>query len=76
MGLLREAGGATVTVVDDAMQRAPVFIFESARQARDCGLWVEANFEQIKSVSETTTKTGKLRDIEQYAAHTWKARHR
>ncbi|WP_232771859.1 hypothetical protein [Glaciecola sp. 33A] len=51
-------------------------MFESARQARDFGLWVEANFEQIKSVSETTTKTGKLRDIEQYAAYTWKARHR
>jgi hydroxymethylglutaryl-CoA reductase (NADPH) len=68
MRLLREAGGATVTVVDDAMQRAPVFIFESARQARDFGLWVEVNFEQIKAVSETTTKTGKLRDIEQYAA--------
>jgi hydroxymethylglutaryl-CoA reductase (NADPH) len=68
MRLLREAGGATVTVVDNAMQRAPVFIFESARQARDFGLWIEVNFEQIKAVAETTTKTGKLRDIEQYAA--------
>ena len=38
--LLREAGGAKVTVVDDAMQRAPVFIFSDAREARDFGVWI------------------------------------
>ena len=37
MKLLYESGGVTVTVVDDAMQRAPVFVFASARQARDFG---------------------------------------
>jgi len=68
MRLLREAGGATVTVVDDAMQRAPVFIFENARQARDFGIWIEENFEKIKAVAETSTQSGKLRNIEQYAA--------
>jgi hydroxymethylglutaryl-CoA reductase (NADPH) len=50
------------------MQRAPVFIFENARQARDFGLWVDENFELIKAQAETTTKSGKLRNIEQYAA--------
>jgi hydroxymethylglutaryl-CoA reductase (NADPH) len=68
MRLLHEAGGAMVTVVDDAMQRAPVFIFDNARQARDFGLWVEKNFEPIKAQAETTTRSGKLRNIEQYAA--------
>jgi hydroxymethylglutaryl-CoA reductase (NADPH) len=68
MRLLREAGGAKVSVVDDAMQRAPVFIFEDARQARDFGEWVEANFDKIKAEAETTTRSGKLRNIEQYAA--------
>jgi hydroxymethylglutaryl-CoA reductase (NADPH) len=68
MRLLHEAGGAMVTVVDDAMQRAPVFIFGNARQARDFGLWVEQNFAQIKTQAETTTNSGKLRNIEQYAA--------
>jgi len=33
MKLLREAGGVTVTVIDDAMQRAPVFVF-GTRAAR------------------------------------------
>lgn len=62
--LLRECGGAKVTVVDDAMQRAPVFIFEDARQARDFGLWVEDNFAEIAAQAETTTSSGKLRNIQ------------
>lgn len=66
--LLSESGGAKVTVVDDAMQRAPVFIFDDARQARDFGLWVDENFDQIAEQAQTTTKSGKLRDIQQFAA--------
>ncbi|MGB5325213.1 MAG: hydroxymethylglutaryl-CoA reductase [Pseudomonadales bacterium] len=68
MRLLREAGGATVSVVDDAMQRAPVFIFTNARQAREFGAWIDSNFEALKAVAEQTTSVGKLRNIEQYAA--------
>lgn len=68
MSLTRKAGGITTTVIDDAMQRAPVFVFKNARAARDFGQWVNQNFEQIKAAAETTTRSGKLRDIEQYAA--------
>lgn len=68
MRVLRESGGVTVTVVDDAMQRAPVFIFENARQALQFGHWVEDNFDLIQAQAQSTTNTGKLRDIEQYAA--------
>ncbi|MBC8380299.1 MAG: hydroxymethylglutaryl-CoA reductase [SAR92 clade bacterium] len=66
--LLREAGGAKVTVVDDAMQRAPVFIFEDAREAREFGLWVEEHFEDIAEQAESTTSSGGLRDIQQFSA--------
>lgn len=66
MRLTREAGGVTVTVIDDAMQRAPVFAFQDARFARDFGEWVSENFSQIKSVAEETTQSGKLRNIEQF----------
>ncbi len=66
--LLRESGGVKVTVVDDAMQRAPVFIFNDAREAREFGVWVEQNVEEIAAQAETTTSSGKLRNIEQYAA--------
>lgn len=68
MRLLREAGGVTVSVVDDAMQRAPVFIFDDARQAREFGKWVDENFNSIKEMAETTTRSGKLRNIEKYQA--------
>ena len=35
MKMLREAGGVTTTILDDAMQRAPAFVFETrARRAR------------------------------------------
>jgi len=68
MRVITAAGGAKVTVVDDAMQRAPVFIFEDARQARQMGEWIEDNFAEIKSQAEATTQVGQLRNIEQYAA--------
>lgn len=68
MRLTREAGGIITTVIDDAMQRAPIFVFENARHARDFGIWVTANFAEIKVAAETTTRSGKLLRIEQYAA--------
>jgi hydroxymethylglutaryl-CoA reductase (NADPH) len=68
MRLLYEAGGVTTTIMDDRMQRAPAFLFESARQARDFGQWLRDNFEDIKKAAETTTKSGKLIEIEQYTA--------
>jgi len=68
MKLLRAAGGVTTTVCDDAMQRAPVFMFKDAREARHFGRWIEQQFDAIKAAAETTTRTGKLRDIEQYSA--------
>jgi hydroxymethylglutaryl-CoA reductase (NADPH) len=69
MRVIRESGGVITTVSGEAMQRAPVFVFPSAREARDFGLWLKANFEQIKAVAESTTSVGKLNEIEQYHAH-------
>ncbi|MEZ5346979.1 MAG: hydroxymethylglutaryl-CoA reductase [Pyrinomonadaceae bacterium] len=68
MKLFHEAGGVNVTVVDDAMQRAPVFRFPSAREAQEFGVWVNENFSTIKECAETTTNVGKLRDIQQFPA--------
>ena len=67
MRLTREAGGILTTVVDDAMQRAPCFVFRDARAARAFGHWVEGNFTAIKAKAEETTSFGRLRNIEQYA---------
>lgn len=62
------SGGVKVSVVGDAMQRAPVFVFEDARQARDFAKWVQENFAKIKEEAEATTSVGKLRDIDTYLA--------
>jgi hydroxymethylglutaryl-CoA reductase (NADPH) len=68
MKLLHEAGGVTTTIVEDHMQRAPSFIFPSAREARAFGRWLVERFDDIAAVAESTTSTGKLKDIEQYSA--------
>jgi hydroxymethylglutaryl-CoA reductase (NADPH) len=68
MKLLRESGGVTTTVVDDAMQRAPVFVFKSARRAQKFSVWIKENFAEIKAHAESTTRVGKLRDIQQFPA--------
>ena len=60
------SGGAKCTVIGDAMQRAPVFTFEDARKARDFSLWIQANFEQIAKVAESTSSIAKLTEIDTY----------
>jgi hydroxymethylglutaryl-CoA reductase (NADPH) len=67
MRLLSESGGVKTTVVEQFMQRSPVFMFDDAQKARDFGDWVTANFDAIKDVAETTTRVGKLVNIGQYA---------
>jgi hydroxymethylglutaryl-CoA reductase (NADPH) len=68
MRLLREAGGVTTTVMADKMQRAPAFIFENARDAREFSHWLDDNFDEIKRMAESSTRAGKLIDIEKYSA--------
>src|SRR3954451_2556028 len=68
MRLLHEAGGVTTTIMDDRMQRAPAFLFASARGARDFSLWIDEHFDEIKAAAESTTRSGRLQDIERYTA--------
>jgi len=68
MKLLHRAGGVRTTVMDDRMQRAPAFGFDSAREARAFGQWVTANFGAIKREADATTRAGRLHDIEQFSA--------
>lgn len=69
MKVLNAAGGVTCTVQDDSMQRAPVFVFDSAREARDFRIWLRANTEQLADIANATTSVGKLQRIETYLAH-------
>lgn len=67
--LLNMSGGAKCTVVDDAMQRAPVFVFEDARGARNFVKWIKEHFEEIAEHAEATTSIGKLKYIDPYLAN-------
>lgn len=69
MKLLNACGGVTVSVVGDAMQRAPVFVFSNARQARDFVAWVKANTDKIAEQAEATSSVAKLKEIDSYLAN-------
>jgi hydroxymethylglutaryl-CoA reductase (NADPH) len=67
MRLLTECGGVKTTVVEQFMQRSPVFILEDAARAREFGGWVDENFASIKQAAEATTRIGRLVKIHQFA---------
>jgi hydroxymethylglutaryl-CoA reductase (NADPH) len=66
MRVLSECGGVRTTVVDDQMQRAPVFVFDDALAAREFGDWVDQHEPGIRAIAEATTRSGKLTYIGQY----------
>jgi hydroxymethylglutaryl-CoA reductase (NADPH) len=68
MKALNRSGGVLCTVQEDGMQRAPVFIFASAREARAFRGWVEQHLDDIRRAAEATTGRGKLSRIEVYLA--------
>ncbi len=69
MQVLNLCGGVKCTVVGDAMQRAPVFVFEDARGARDFGRWVEETMDQIRPEAESTSRVAKLQYIDTYLSN-------
>lgn len=66
--VLNLSGGVTCSVVGDAMQRAPVFVFSNAREAREFIKWVQDNFAQIAEEAEATSSVAKLLYIDPYTA--------
>jgi hydroxymethylglutaryl-CoA reductase (NADPH) len=62
------SGGVRCTVVNDAMQRAPVFVFADARAGREFVTWVRANFDSIREHAEATSSVARLHDIDPYLA--------
>ena len=69
MKVLNRAGGVTCTIVEDRMQRAPVFVFTSARGARDFRDWLQAHLADIRRVAESTSRMAKLLQIEVYLSN-------
>jgi hydroxymethylglutaryl-CoA reductase (NADPH) len=69
MKVLNASGGVKCTVVADAMQRAPVFVFADAREARDFVGWLQQNFPQIRVAGESTSRVARLESIEPYQSN-------
>ncbi len=69
MKVLNLSGGVMCTVSEDAMQRAPVFIFENARDARDFKGWLKEHHDEIARRAEATTSIGKLQYIDTYLSN-------
>ncbi|MGZ8376232.1 MAG: hydroxymethylglutaryl-CoA reductase [Gemmatirosa sp.] len=68
MKVLSLAGGVTVTVSGDHMQRAPAFEFDSARGARAFVDWAQEHLAEIRAAAEATSRVARLRSVEPYLA--------
>lgn len=66
MKLLNQCGGVTCTVLDEGMQRAPVFVMRDARSARDLARWVANHTEQLRAEAESTSRFAKLQYVTPY----------
>lgn len=69
MKVLNLSGGVTCTVHGDCMQRAPVFVFENAREARGFKEWVDDHLAQITEAAEATSSVAKLLYIDTFLAN-------
>ena len=69
MKLLNLCGGVKVTVVGDAMQRAPVFVLKDARVGREFVDWVQAHMDKIREEAEATSHVAKLTYVDPYVAN-------
>ena len=63
------SGGVKATVVGDAMQRAPVFVFKDARGSRDFVDWVIKHADKIREESEATSSVAKLLYVDPYLSN-------
>jgi hydroxymethylglutaryl-CoA reductase (NADPH) len=66
--VLNLSGGVKCTVIGDSMQRAPVFVFDNALEAREFVKWVQANLPKIAEEAEATSSVAKLQYIDPYLA--------
>ena len=66
MRAISECGGARTTVVKHSMQRAPVFLFNNALEARDFGVWLDQNLDSLRGVVKASVDVPRLTEIEKY----------
>jgi len=63
---ITESGGARVKVLKDGMARAPLFRLPSLIDAVEFVEWVTQHFEELKKAAESTTRHGKLKEVQPF----------
>ena len=63
------SGGVEATVSGDCMQRAPVFVFNDAREARDFTRWVDDHMDAVREEAESTSSVAELLHINHYLSN-------
>ncbi len=63
------SGGITVTVQNDSMQRAPVFVFSDARQGKKFIDWVNQNMDNIRKEAEKTSHFAKFQYVDPFVSN-------
>jgi hydroxymethylglutaryl-CoA reductase (NADPH) len=63
---ITESGGARVKVLKDGMARAPLFRLPSLIDAVEFVEWVTQHFEELKKIAESTTRHGKLKEVQPF----------
>ena len=66
MSVITAAGGSRVRVFDDGMTRAPVFRVKGIDHCSEVIEWITKNIDRIDAAVATTTKHGKLLEIETF----------
>jgi hydroxymethylglutaryl-CoA reductase (NADPH) len=66
MRVISECGGAMCTVVKHSMQRAPVFLFDNALEAREFGKWLDEHIDALRGVVKASVDVPRLIEIEKY----------
>jgi hydroxymethylglutaryl-CoA reductase (NADPH) len=66
MRVISECGGARCTVVKHSMQRAPVFLFDNALEAREFGKWLDEHIDALRGVVKASVDVPRLIEIEKY----------
>ncbi|ABP50382.1 MULTISPECIES: hydroxymethylglutaryl-CoA reductase (NADPH) [Pyrobaculum] len=64
--LVTESGGARAKVLKDGMARAPLFKLPSLVDAVEFVNWVMQHFEEVKKAAESTTRHGRLKEIQPF----------
>ncbi|MEZ0319612.1 MAG: hydroxymethylglutaryl-CoA reductase (NADPH) [Pyrobaculum sp.] len=64
--LVTESGGARAKVLKDGMARAPLFRLPSLIDAVEFVEWVVQHFDEVKKAAESTTRHGKLKEIQPF----------